>query len=116
MLDAKTAEVPPEDSIIIVDDLNGNVECRKEEHTAHIGHGFGEKNDDRVSILEFSEPDNLAIANKWFKKRDSYLMTYYSGTNATQIDYILVRRRDLKNVLDATMKQFRNNTVHSCAS
>ncbi|XP_049947889.1 uncharacterized protein LOC126456178 [Schistocerca serialis cubense] len=101
MLDAKTAEVPPEDYIIITGDLNWHIWCRKEEHTAHSGHGFGEKDDEDQHILDFSEAHNLAIANTWFKKHDSHLITYYSGINATQIDYILVRCRDLKDVLDA---------------
>ncbi|XP_049855260.1 uncharacterized protein LOC126335835 [Schistocerca gregaria] len=73
---------------------------KKDEQSTHGRHGFGEKNDDVQHILNFSEAHNLAIANTWFKKRDSHLITYYSRTNAMQIDYILVRRRDLKDVLD----------------
>ncbi|XP_049782602.1 uncharacterized protein LOC126184272 [Schistocerca cancellata] len=79
MLDVKTVEVPPEDYIIIAGNLNGHVACRKEEHTTHGGHGFGEKNDDGQGILDFSEAHKLAIANAWF-------FAYYSGTNAKQID------------------------------
>ena len=43
----------------------------------------------------------MVITNTWFKKRDTHLITYYSASKATQIDYVLVRRRNLSDVLDA---------------
>ncbi|XP_049792541.1 uncharacterized protein LOC126199655 [Schistocerca nitens] len=63
MLCANTAKVPLEDYITIAGDLNGHIGCRKEEQTAHGGHGFGEKNDESQLILDFSEAHNLAIAS-----------------------------------------------------
>ncbi|XP_047118377.1 craniofacial development protein 2-like [Schistocerca piceifrons] len=107
MLDAKTPEVPPEDYINTAGDLNGHIGCRKEEHTPHGGYGFREKNENGQRILDFSEAHNLAIANTWFKKRDSHLITYYSGTNTTQVNYIPVRCCDLKDVLDVKVIPYK---------
>ena len=40
------------------------------------------------------------MANAWFQKADGHLITYRSGliTHNTQIDYFLVRRRNLKDM------------------
>lgn len=51
-------------------------------------------------ILDFAAAHNLAVTNTFFKKRPSHLATYTSGGHATQIDYWMVRRRDLKQVTD----------------
>ena len=40
------------------------------------------------------------ICNAFFKKRESQLITYRSGPNCTQIDYIMVRNNDRKIVKD----------------
>ena len=40
------------------------------------------------------------IVNTLFKKRDSHLITYASGDNRTQIDYILIRRSLRKYIRD----------------
>ena len=66
----------------------------------HGGHGFGERNTEGERILEFAVANNLVVGNTWFMKRDTHLITYKSGDVTTQIDYILLRRRDLKLVKD----------------
>jgi hypothetical protein len=43
--------------------------------------------------LEFAVANDLLIGNTLFKKRDSHLVTYSSGSHRTQIDYILFRTR-----------------------
>ena len=40
----------------------------------------------------------MAVGNSWFQKDDNHLVTYDSGGAKTQIDYILLRRADLKHV------------------
>ncbi|WP_218939395.1 endonuclease/exonuclease/phosphatase family protein, partial [Wolbachia endosymbiont of Atemnus politus] len=100
MIDDKVAEVPPEDAIIIAGDLNGHVGREKHGHSCHGGRGFGVINTDGERILDFADAHNLVITNTVFKKQESHLKTFYSGNAATQIDFVLVRRRDLKFVLD----------------
>ena len=42
----------------------------------------------------------LAITNTFFQNNKSRLITFSSGGSHTQIDFILVRRAQLKNVKD----------------
>lgn len=101
MLDEKTAEVPRDEAIIVLGDLNGHIGARSDGHRGHGGHGFGSRNEDGERILDFAESHNLVIANTLFQKRDSHLRTFYSGGNSTQIDYALVRQTDRRLVIDA---------------
>ena len=93
------SSVPDEEMLLIGGDLNGHVG----ENTAgfedvHGGHGYGNQNPDGVRILDFCLANKLAVGNTFFKKCANQLITYSSGGNSTQIDYILVRRSRLKNV------------------
>ncbi|EYC03702.1 hypothetical protein Y032_0092g2572 [Ancylostoma ceylanicum] len=45
-------------------------------------------------FLDHAEAADLAVVNTLFKKKNEHLITYCSGGCATQIDYILVRRKD----------------------
>ena len=47
-----------------------------------------------------AEARNLIILNTQFAKRKNHLVAYRSGHNATQIDYILVRKEDKNVVVD----------------
>ena len=52
-------------------------------------------------ILEFALANDLIVGNTLFCKRQSHLVTYSSGGNKTQVDYILYRksfRRSVTNV------------------
>ncbi|XGW28884.1 hypothetical protein V3C99_008576 [Haemonchus contortus] len=65
------------------------------------GFGYGSRNTDGERILEYADSHNLTIVNTRFRKRDSHLITFYSGENRTQIDLVLVRHRDQGLVTDA---------------
>ncbi|VDO92578.1 unnamed protein product [Heligmosomoides polygyrus] len=47
-----------------------------------------------LSVLDYADAHDLTIVNTKFRKRDSHLISFYSGNAKTQIDYVLVRRRD----------------------
>ena len=66
----------------------------------HGGNGFGERNTEGERILEFSAAHNLVVANSFFKKRLSHIITYSSGNCESQIDYFLVKKRDWKLIRD----------------
>ena len=51
-------------------------------------------------ILEFVVTRNLVISNSFFTKRESHLITYQSGENQSQIDYILIKQQNIKLVRD----------------
>ena len=61
------------------------------------------RNQDGLLILDFSVANKLAIANTFFQKSNSRLITFSSGGNHTQIDYILVRKAQLKSIKDTTV-------------
>ena len=56
------------------------------------------KNTEGTRILEFAVVHNLVVGNTHFHKKDNHLITYHSGGNSSQIDYILVRKSDFKQV------------------
>ena len=64
----------------------------------HGGHGYGIRNSDGVRMLDFCVANRLAIANTFFKKKHSRLITYSSGGAYTQIDFLVVKRSNLRHV------------------
>uniref|UniRef100_A0A7I4YN09 Reverse transcriptase domain-containing protein n=1 Tax=Haemonchus contortus TaxID=6289 RepID=A0A7I4YN09_HAECO len=102
LLDEKTAEVWVQEAIVVAGDLNGaHVGATKDDYRCHGGFGYGSRNNDGERILEYADSHNLVIVNTKFRKRDSHLITFYSGENKTQIDFVLVRHRDQGLVTDA---------------
>ena len=55
---------------------------------------FGERNEPGNSILNFVLSCDLILANTWFRKRESHLITFRSGSCASQIDFFLTRKVD----------------------
>ncbi|KAM1110894.1 hypothetical protein ACFX19_010231 [Malus domestica] len=76
-------------------DLNGHVGRETGNYGGfHGGHGFGERNEDGEAILDFAMAYDLFLANTFFKKREEHVITYKSGLSKTQIDFLLMRKRD----------------------
>ncbi|EYB87877.1 hypothetical protein Y032_0256g380 [Ancylostoma ceylanicum] len=73
----------------------------KDGSRCHGGFGYGVRNSDGKRILDYAESHNLVIANTRFRKRPSYFVSFYSGSNTTQIDYVLVRYRNQKLVTES---------------
>ncbi|GJX69145.1 retrovirus-related pol polyprotein LINE-1 [Tanacetum coccineum] len=46
--------------------------------------------------MEFTAAHDLVVVNSFFKKRDAHLITFYSEDHDMQIDYMLVRKGDLR--------------------
>ena len=94
-----TTSIPPSEIMFICGDLNGHVGEKAEGYEGiHGGHGFGTRNTEGERILEFANANNLVVSNSFFAKRESHLITYTSGAAKTQIDFILVKKRDQKLV------------------
>ena len=51
-------------------------------------------------VVEFGKRMDLAIVNTYFKKKDKHRVTYKSGGKSTQVDYVMCRRRNLKEMCD----------------
>ncbi|VDO19525.1 unnamed protein product [Heligmosomoides polygyrus] len=98
LLDKKTAEAPSKDFIIVAGDLNGHVGATKDGYSCHGGFGYGSRNADGERILEYAESHSLTIVNTVFRKRDTHLVSYYSGSTKTQIDFVLIAPQRLKQI------------------
>ena len=66
----------------------------------HGGHGWGTRNREGKGLLEFDVSCNLVIRNTCFKKRPNHLITFTSGEEKNQIDYVLLRKTFRKHVRD----------------
>nr|GEU88478.1 hypothetical protein [Tanacetum cinerariifolium] len=95
--DEVVQETPTDQRLILGADLNGHILATIQGYSgAHGGFGYGVRNEEGRSILDFTTAHNLAVVNSYFKKRDHHLITFQSGGRCTQIDYLLMRREDLK--------------------
>ncbi|GJX12542.1 aminopeptidase M1 [Tanacetum coccineum] len=98
--------------LFIGGDLNGHIGSAADRYAGvHGGFGFGARNEEGRAILEFATAHDLVVANSFFKKRDAHLITFQSGSHNTQIDYLLVRRGDLR-----TCKDCRAFPSEACSS
>lgn len=93
------AAVPDEERLLIDGDFIGHVGV----HCAgfncvHGSNGYVVINQDGLGILDFCVANKLAVANTFFQNNISKLVTYLSGGNHTQVDYILVKRSNLSNI------------------
>lgn len=52
------------------------------------------RNEEGKDVLIFALAYDLVIASTYFKKRDSHIITYISGGNHSQINFILPKKRD----------------------
>nr|GEW61144.1 craniofacial development protein 2-like [Tanacetum cinerariifolium] len=100
-LDEMVRECPTNQRLIIGGDLNGHIGAAADGYAeVHGGFGFGDRNEEGCTVLEFATAHDLVVANSFFKKRDAHLITFQSGGHNNQIDYLLVRRGDLKACKD----------------
>ena len=89
--------VAPSETLVIVGDFNGHVGQHSQGFSWHHGrYGYGIQNQEGIRILNLCVATDLAVTNTFFRKRSSQLVTYNSRECAAQIDYIPVRRTELK--------------------
>ncbi|XP_071688095.1 uncharacterized protein [Rutidosis leptorrhynchoides] len=101
-LDEVVRMCPSDHRLLIGGDLNGHIGTNVEGYLgAHGGFGYGVRNEEGLSILDFDVAHDLVVANLFFKKTNAQLATFHSGGNSTQIDYLLLRRGDLRTCGDS---------------
>ena len=82
-------------------DFNGHIGKNADGYEGvHGGREFGRRNLEGERILEFAVAHNLVISNSLLTKRESHLVTCQSGESQSQIDYILLKRQNIKLVSD----------------
>jgi len=100
-LDDMVRAVPIREKLFIGGDLNGHVGTTNTGfETAHGGFGFGSRNPEGEEVLDFAVAFDLMLANTFFQKRESHLVTFSSGQHTSQIDFILTRREDKRACFD----------------
>jgi hypothetical protein len=101
MLSTTVAAIRTDEKLIVCGDMNGHVGQNAEGfEEVHGGNGYGDRNLEGEMLLEFAEAMELAVVNTWFRKDTGKKVTYESGGNKSQIDYVLVRRPELSSVTD----------------
>ena len=63
-------------------------------------HGLGKRNNEGQEVVDFAKRMELAINNTYFVKKPAHRDTYNSGGRSSQVDYIMVKRRRIKEVVD----------------
>ncbi|XP_063544352.1 craniofacial development protein 2-like [Cydia strobilella] len=93
--------IPLDELKYIGADFNGHVGSNSTTYQrVHGNQGYGNVNAEGETILQFASTFDLAIVNTFFTKSQQHLITYKSGGNHTQIDFILTNRSCLKRCRD----------------
>ena len=93
--------VPSSEKLFIGGDLNGHVGTSSAGfETVHRDFEYGSRNQEGEEVLDFAIAFDLMIANTFFRKRQSHLVTFSSGQYSSQIDFVLTRRRDKRTCVD----------------
>ncbi|CAG4977210.1 unnamed protein product [Parnassius apollo] len=81
--------IPLSHDVVLGDDLNGHMgEVQGDNERVHGGYGYGRRNAEEETILRTCIAADLAVVKTFFKKKTKHLITYRSGRNATQIEYL----------------------------
>ena len=100
-LEEVVGKILRDERLVIGVDLNAHVgEGNTNDEEAMGKHGFGRRNLEGQTVVNFAKRWELIVSNTMFVKRSMQKITYSSGGNNTQVDYILVRRRRMKEVWD----------------
>ena len=91
--------VSKQERIVLCADLNGYVGEGNIGNEEIMGrYGAGTRNKEGSMVVNFAKRMNLAIVNTYFKKKDEHRVTYKSRNKSTQVDYVMCRRRNLKEM------------------
>ncbi|XP_071726967.1 uncharacterized protein [Rutidosis leptorrhynchoides] len=96
-LDEVVRSCPADHRLLIGGDLNRHIGTDSDGYTGvHGGFGYGVRNEEGRSILDFAVAHDLVVTNSFFRKTEAQLATLHIGGHSTQIDYILLRKGNLR--------------------
>ena len=106
-LDGLIESISKEERIVLGADLNGHVgEGNIGDEEIMGRYGAGTRNKEGSMVVDIGKRMDLAIVNTYLfwryldKKKDEHRVTYKSGGKSTQVDYVMCRRRNLKEMCD----------------
>ncbi|KAK3540502.1 hypothetical protein QTP70_032462 [Hemibagrus guttatus] len=100
-LDEVMESIPTGERVVISADFNGHVgEGNTGDEEVMGKFGVKERNLEGQMVVDFAKRMDMAVVNTYFQKREEHRVTYKSGGRRTQVDYILCRRGNLKEISD----------------
>ncbi|KAK3530865.1 hypothetical protein QTP70_003629 [Hemibagrus guttatus] len=100
-LDEVMESIPTGERVVIGVDFNGHVgEGNKGDEEVMGKFGVKERNLEGQMVVDFAKRMDMGVVNTYFQKREEHRVTYKSGGRRTQVDYILCRRGNLKEISD----------------
>ncbi|KAK3568504.1 hypothetical protein QTP86_008606 [Hemibagrus guttatus] len=100
-LDEVIESIPTGERVVIGADFNGHVgEGNTGDEEVMGKFGVKERNLEGQMVVDFAKRMVMAVVNTYFQKREEHRVTYKSGGRSTQVDYILCRRGNLKEISD----------------
>ncbi|KAK3551351.1 hypothetical protein QTP70_015027 [Hemibagrus guttatus] len=100
-LDEVMESIPTGERVVIGADFNGHVgEGNRGDEEVMGKFGVKERNLEGQMVVDFVKRMDMGVVNTYFQKREEHRVTYKSGGRSTQVDYILCRRGNLKEISD----------------
>ena len=100
-LDETVEKIPKNERIVVGSDLNEHVgEGSNGDEECMGTYGLGKRNNEGQAVLDFAKKMELAITNTYFVKKPAHRVPYNSGGRSSQVDYVMVRRRRIKEVVE----------------
>ncbi|KAK3522406.1 hypothetical protein QTP86_009978 [Hemibagrus guttatus] len=100
-LDEVMESIPTGERVVIGADFNGHVgEGNTGDEEVMGKFGVKERNLEGQMVVDFAKRMDMAVVNTYFQKREEHRVTYKSGGRRAQVDYILCRRGNLKEISD----------------
>ncbi|KAK3532175.1 hypothetical protein QTP86_009196 [Hemibagrus guttatus] len=100
-LDEVMETIPTGERVVIGADFNGHVgEGNTGDEEVMGKFGVKERNLEGQMVVDFAKRMDMGVVNTYFQKREEHRVTYKSGGRSTQVDYILCRRGNLKEISD----------------
>ncbi|KAK3545284.1 hypothetical protein QTP70_003047 [Hemibagrus guttatus] len=100
-LDEVMESIPTGERVVIGADFNGHVgEGNTGDEEVMGKFGVKERNLEGQMVVDFAKRMDMGVVNTYFQKREEHRVTYKSRGRSTQVDYILCRRGNLKEISD----------------
>ncbi|KAK3572156.1 hypothetical protein QTP86_022232 [Hemibagrus guttatus] len=100
-LDEVMESIPTGERVVIGEDFNGHVgEGNTGDEEVMGKFGVKERSLEGQMVVDFAKRMDMGVVNTYFQKREEHRVTYKSGGSRTQVDYILCRRGNLKEISD----------------